>query len=92
MARVKQEIIITNVEKFFLAKDKIVIQFNPMGFSKKRIKVELFKALEVFDSEKISSIELVMSPYLFGTRIKFIYECLKEKFPKINIEYQIVEL
>lgn len=60
--------------------------FNPWGFSKKKIKIqveELIKKINVSREKDI--IYLQFQNLFYGNRVKFVISIISEKFPNINI-------
>ena len=89
MARVNVDLTITNIDKILEKKSPNAIYFNSWGFSKKSIRESLSEVIATVKEKNYTQVSLVMRPYLFGNRIRYVEKVLKEELPQVKVNTQI---
>ena len=83
-------IIISNNSEIECGPNEEKIFFNPWGFSREAIRADFQSVLHQIELGNNSEIRLLMKPYLFGNRMKFLETVLRDNFPNKKIYLELV--
>lgn len=82
-------IIISNISDLDHDPEHTLIDFNPWGFSRQNIRSDFQSVLNQTIALEPMEIRLVMEPYLFGNRMRFLETVLRDTFPDQAVSLEL---